>query len=346
MGRCGDVGPARFLGRCPRNPTAGGENDPVAAPDPPPSSALPEAPTRAAALALPREPARCPSPAHRPLSLAGVGQSRQRLVRTGISLVVLGHLTLVLGAIVHGAVLRHVARPGRAITSEYAVANVVAVLSGLLSIATGVLAILLSRSGSPRALPWVMLFAALANSLVSGACCVGLLLAISLTVASSGRLLLLGCNSSALPRDARSVMTNECPFDTTRIYDTTLVLWLPSLVMAAMEAGLSAWCCMASLSLRGIRASAVPCQEALLPPPDLKQLQKAGPAFALEAAPCFKENRTGQGAQAGLLLPAVWGGPQLASAWPFLARPPGLGLSRAVLPHCPGPLCTREPFGV
>ncbi|XP_061481978.1 keratinocyte-associated protein 3 [Rhineura floridana] len=192
------------------------------------------------------------------------GCRAQRLARSGISLVVLGHLTLVLGAIVHGALLRHVARPAHTITLEYAVANVVAVASGLLSIAAGVLAILVSRSFSHRYLPWILVVIALANVLISGACCVGLALAISLTVVNSGRHLFTGCNSSALPADARTVITNECPFDTTRIYDTALVLWLPSLLMAAVEAGLSAWCCIASLSLCGVGPSSASYKVALL----------------------------------------------------------------------------------
>ncbi|XP_061493707.1 keratinocyte-associated protein 3-like, partial [Rhineura floridana] len=148
--------------------------------------------------------------------------------------------------------LRHMARPAHTITSEDAMANVIVVAYGLLSIAAGVLAILVSRSFSHRYLPWILVAITLANVLISGACCVGLALAISLTVVNGGRHLFIGCNSSALPADARTVITNECPFDTTHIYDTALVLWLPSLLMAAVEAGLSAWCCTASPSLCGI----------------------------------------------------------------------------------------------
>ncbi|XP_034966688.2 keratinocyte-associated protein 3 [Zootoca vivipara] len=198
------------------------------------------------------------------------GPRARRLVRSGISLVVLGHLNLVLGAIVHGSVLRHVSRPARTITSEYAVANVIAVVSGLLSIAAGVVAILVSRSRSPPWLRWALLAAALVNALVSGACCAGLLLAVSLTVANRGRFLLAGCNRSALTTDARTVRTDECPFDTTRIFDTALALWLPSLVMAAVEAGLSAWCCVASFSLSGHGPSTSSYKVALL--------QEAAPA--------------------------------------------------------------------
>ncbi|XP_061477614.1 keratinocyte-associated protein 3-like, partial [Rhineura floridana] len=180
------------------------------------------------------------------------GCRAQRLARSHISLVVLGHLTFVLGAIVHGSLLCHVAQPAHTITLEYAVANVVAVASGLLSVAAGLLVILVSWSFSCRCLPWILVVIALANVLISGACCVGLALAIFLTVVNGGRHLFTSCNSSALPADARTVITNECPFDTTRIYDTALVLWLPSLLMATVEAGLSAWCCTASLSLCGI----------------------------------------------------------------------------------------------
>lgn len=56
----------------------------------------------------------------------------RRLMRGGLGLIVLGHGSLVLGAIVHGSVLRHVAGASRAVTPEYAAANVVSVGSGLL----------------------------------------------------------------------------------------------------------------------------------------------------------------------------------------------------------------------
>ncbi|XP_039566765.1 keratinocyte-associated protein 3 isoform X1 [Passer montanus] len=67
-------------------------------------------------------------------------------MRSGLGLIVLGHGSLVLGAIVHGSVLRHVAGARRAVTPEYAAANVVSVCSGLLSIAAGIVAILVSHN--------------------------------------------------------------------------------------------------------------------------------------------------------------------------------------------------------
>lgn len=59
----------------------------------------------------------------------------------------------------------------------------------------------------------------LLNCLLSTTCSVGLALAIALTIHSRGMHLVTGCNSSALPADARAaIATNDCPFNTTRIY--------------------------------------------------------------------------------------------------------------------------------
>ncbi|XP_064304574.1 keratinocyte-associated protein 3 isoform X2 [Phalacrocorax carbo] len=143
----------------------------------------------------------------------------RRLMRTGLGLIVLGHSSLVLGAIVHGSVLRHVAGASPAITPEYAVANVVSVGSGLLSIAVGIVAILVSHNLTRAALHWTLLSVSLLNCLLSTACSVGLTLAIALTIRSRGTHLVTGCNSSALPADTRgAIVTNDCPFNTTRIY--------------------------------------------------------------------------------------------------------------------------------
>ncbi|XP_019376226.1 PREDICTED: keratinocyte-associated protein 3, partial [Gavialis gangeticus] len=112
---------------------------------------------------------------------------------------------------------------------------------------------LVSRNLLRAALHWALLGVALLNGLLSAACSVGLALAISLTAASRGTHLVAGCNSSALPADARiAFATNDCPFDTTRIYDTALALWLPAMAVAAAEAVLSSRCCVVALILRGI----------------------------------------------------------------------------------------------
>uniref|UniRef100_A0A669PS53 Keratinocyte associated protein 3 n=1 Tax=Phasianus colchicus TaxID=9054 RepID=A0A669PS53_PHACC len=176
-----------------------------------------------------------------------------RLMRAGLGLIVLGHSNLVLGAIVHGSVLRHVAGTKSAVTPEYAVANVVSVVSELLSITVGIVAILVSRNLSRAALHWALLSVSLLNCLLSTACSVGLALAIALTIHSRGMRLVTGCNSPALPADARAaIATNDCPFNTTRIYDTALALWFPSMLLAAAEAVLSGRCSLAALVLQGI----------------------------------------------------------------------------------------------
>uniref|UniRef100_A0A8C8SAC6 Keratinocyte associated protein 3 n=1 Tax=Pelusios castaneus TaxID=367368 RepID=A0A8C8SAC6_9SAUR len=173
-----------------------------------------------------------------------------RLMRAGITLIILGHLNFILGAIVHGSVLRHVANPERTVTSEYTAANVISVGSGLL----------VSGSNGPVPAPhWTLLCVSLLNCLLSAACSLGLTLAIALTIAGRGHGLITGCNSSALPADARAaIVTNDCPFDTTRIYDTALALWFPCMAMAAVEAVLSGRCCVVSLILRGIGPCANP----------------------------------------------------------------------------------------
>ncbi|KAM6405684.1 keratinocyte-associated protein 3 [Pluvialis apricaria] len=200
----------------------------------------------------------------------------RRLMRSGLALIVLGHGSLVLGAIVHGSVLRHVAGASRTGAPEYAAANVVSVSSGLLSIAAGIVAILVSHNLSRAALHWTLLSVSLLNCLLSTACSVGLALAIALTIHSRGMHLVRGCDSPALPADARAaIATNDCPFNTTRIYDTALALWFPSMVLAAAEAVLSGRCCLVALIFRGIG----PCARSY------GKEQLAGPSTVKEGPP-------------------------------------------------------------
>ncbi|XP_075705049.1 keratinocyte-associated protein 3 [Rhinoderma darwinii] len=182
----------------------------------------------------------------------------RQLMRTGIALIFVGHVNFILGAIVHGTVLRHVANPEKRVSPEYCAANIISVVSGLLSITTGICAILASRNLGRARLHWSLLVLALLNAILSAACFMGLILSVSLTIANGGKNLISGCNSTVLPADTRSVvMSNECPFDTTRIYDTTLALWFPSMFLCAVEAALSIRCCVVAFILRGIG----PCGE-------------------------------------------------------------------------------------
>lgn len=185
----------------------------------------------------------------------------QRLMRKGIALIFVGHINFILGAIVHGKVLRHASKPADSVTTEYCAANIISVISGILSITTGIAAILVSRNVTSAKLHWCLLSFSLLNSLVSTMCSLGLILAISLTISNGGKNLVWGCNTTVLPAETRaSILNNECPFDTTRIYDTTLALWFPSMIMAAVEAALSIRCLMVSLILRGVG----PCGQSYL----------------------------------------------------------------------------------
>ncbi|XP_023690105.2 keratinocyte-associated protein 3 isoform X1 [Paramormyrops kingsleyae] len=176
----------------------------------------------------------------------------RRLMRKGIALIIVGHINFILGAIVHGTVLRHISKPSGRITTEYSAANIIAVSSGLLSIATGIIAILVSRNLLNRKLQVGLLVGSFLNTLLSAACTVGILLAISLTIHGGGHSLMQGCNFTSAPAGARSSIVADCPFDTTRIYDTTLTLWFPCAFLAATEAGISIWCFIIGLTLRGL----------------------------------------------------------------------------------------------
>ncbi|XP_074522032.1 keratinocyte-associated protein 3 [Halichoeres trimaculatus] len=177
----------------------------------------------------------------------------RRLMKKGLTLIMVGHINFILSAIVHGNVLRHISKPNQQISTEYTVANIISVTSGLLSIATGIIAIVMSRNLHVVKLQIGLLIASILNALLSAACCTGLLLAISITVAHNGQGLMLGCNDTEVPINARSPVSARCPFDTTRIYDTTLALWFPCAVLAAFEAGLSVWCFIVGLALRGVQ---------------------------------------------------------------------------------------------
>lgn len=175
-----------------------------------------------------------------------------RLMKKGLTLILVGHINFILGAIVHGNVLRHISKPGQHITTEYTVANIISVTSGLLSIASGIIAIVVSRNLRVLKLQIGLLITSFLNAFLSAACCAGLLLAIGVTVAHNGQGLMQGCNSTEVPVNARSPVSALCPFDTTRIYDTTLALWIPCAVLSAAEVGLSIWCFIVGLALRGL----------------------------------------------------------------------------------------------
>ena len=52
-------------------------------------------------------------------------------MKMGLSVVLLGHVNFMLGALVHGVVLRHITLHKQALAMEYAISNVSAITSGL-----------------------------------------------------------------------------------------------------------------------------------------------------------------------------------------------------------------------
>ncbi|NXS29627.1 TMM54 protein, partial [Pomatostomus ruficeps] len=73
-------------------------------------------------------------------------------MKTGLVLLVLGHLNFIAGALVHGTVLRFVVTARDVTSLHYGVTNSACVIAALLSISCGVSALLLSRCLGPAAL--------------------------------------------------------------------------------------------------------------------------------------------------------------------------------------------------
>lgn len=68
------------------------------------------------------------------LSLPGglsVGDFRKVLMKTGLVLVVLGHVSFIAAALLHGTVLRYVAAPSDAVALQYCVVDILSVTSAV-----------------------------------------------------------------------------------------------------------------------------------------------------------------------------------------------------------------------
>ncbi|KAI4817758.1 hypothetical protein KUCAC02_011135 [Chaenocephalus aceratus] len=143
-------------------------------------------------------------------------EESQPLMKMGLSMVLIGHMNFLLGALVHGVVLRHINFHKQARAMEYAISNVVALTSGLVGIVVGILAILLSKNKKSKGLTWSLLTVGVVASLTAAASAIGLLVSMVRTILHDGRSLLTHCRFP----DAigYSSITNECPFDPTRIY--------------------------------------------------------------------------------------------------------------------------------
>ncbi|XP_063039601.1 transmembrane protein 54a isoform X2 [Engraulis encrasicolus] len=152
------------------------------------------------------------------------------LMKMGLGLVLVGHVNFLLGALVHGAVLRHISLHKQARLMEYAISNVMALVAGLLK--------------------WALFIISIIGALLSLAATVGLSVSIVFAIINKGRSLLTHCDLKT-PIGAFSI-TNECPFDPTRVYGTTIILWVPLILMLVVEVVFCSrcfWACISFLRL-------------------------------------------------------------------------------------------------
>ncbi|XP_036422193.1 transmembrane protein 54b isoform X4 [Colossoma macropomum] len=96
------------------------------------------------------------------------------LMKIGLCMVLVGHVNFLLGALVHGTVLRHVSIGAQ--TPEYAISNILALAAGLAGVIVGILAIVLSKNEKSRPLSttlilWVpLILMSVVEVLFSGRC--------------------------------------------------------------------------------------------------------------------------------------------------------------------------------
>nr|XP_005906287.1 PREDICTED: transmembrane protein 54 isoform X2 [Bos mutus] len=149
------------------------------------------------------------------LSLPGglsVGDFRKVLMKTGLVLVVLGHVSFIAAALLHGTVLRYVAAPNDAVALQYCVVDILSVTSAIVR--------------------WTVFSSSVACALLSLTCALGLLASIAMTFATQGRALLAACTFGGPEPLA---LAPDCPFDPTRIYSSSLCLWGISLLFCVAE---------------------------------------------------------------------------------------------------------------
>ncbi|CDQ74677.1 unnamed protein product [Oncorhynchus mykiss] len=86
---------------------------------------------------------------------------------------------------------------------------------------------------------WALLVVSLVSGLLAIASTVGLTISMVKAIMSGGRGLLKNCK---FPDAIGYSSVNECPFDPTRIYETTIILWVPLILMCVVEVVFSGRC--------------------------------------------------------------------------------------------------------
>nr|XP_034816490.2 transmembrane protein 54 isoform X4 [Pan paniscus] len=141
-----------------------------------------------------------------------VGDFRKVLMKTGLVLVVLGHVSFITAALFHGTVLRYVGTPQDAVALQYCVVSILSVTSAIVR--------------------WTVFSSSVACALLSLTCALGLLASIAVTFATQGKALLAACTFGSSELLA---LAPDCPFDPTRIYSSSLCLWGIALVLCVAE---------------------------------------------------------------------------------------------------------------
>ncbi|XP_014853854.1 PREDICTED: transmembrane protein 54-like [Poecilia mexicana] len=172
------------------------------------------------------------------------------LMKMGLSVILVGHVNFLMGALVHGIVLRQINLHEKARGMVYAISNVVTLFSGILGVIVGILAIILSKNKKSKRLTWSLFSISLVSSLMAGGSTIGLFVSLVKTIINGGRVLLTHCRFP----DAigYSSITNECPFDPTRVYSTTIILWVGLIVSCSIQMVFSARCLAACASFLGL----------------------------------------------------------------------------------------------
>ncbi|XP_064835583.1 uncharacterized protein LOC135549499 isoform X2 [Oncorhynchus masou masou] len=172
------------------------------------------------------------------------------LMKMGLSMVLVGHVNFLLGALVHGAVLRHINLNTRAHTVAYSISNIMALTTGLVGVVVGTLTILRSNNKKSRVLTWSLFVVSLFGSLLATASVIGLTVSVVRVTVNGGRSLLTHCRfPNAI---GYASITNECPFDHTRVYSMTLILWVPLIVICIVQLVLSVRCFSVCVSFLGL----------------------------------------------------------------------------------------------
>ncbi|XP_066527536.1 transmembrane protein 54a [Hoplias malabaricus] len=168
------------------------------------------------------------------------------LMKMGLGLVLAGHVNFLLGALVQGAVLRDVKVNTQFATLEYAITNIIALIAGMTAIIGGISAIILSKNMKNQPLKWSLLVMSILAFLFGLASAVSVIVSMVTAITNSGLTLLAQCNLTGNISAYNTYrITDECPFDPTRIYGTTLILWVLLIVMSMVEVVFSGRCFLA-----------------------------------------------------------------------------------------------------